>query len=330
MAVIAVASSTATFAAACSTSSGDSKSSTKTALTNIKLGYPSPNAPYAPEELLQSKPTFCDSYGVHVTSTQLSTSVIGNALESGAVQAAFNSTGQFVLGLAADPGATFSIGAAGPIRYYLYGSKDTKSLQDFNGGTIAASSKGSTSDLINRAYLASIGITKFETVYAGSTPAGIELLIAGKVAGLPTSPPLPASATAAGVHIVTDLTNVPAVVPLESLPLAANTAFYQKHHGAIVDLVKCIAAANQYALSHKSAMLPILEKLDEIPASEVEAAYQENKISWALHPYTVDDINDVANTLKKYGLGDTLGKLDPAASANTTIIKAVAGASSAG
>lgn len=313
---------------ACSSSPSASSSTSKPPqqLTDISFAYAAPIAAFAPEEIIAANQSFCDPYGVHVTVSDLSASLISNALVSGEVPVVITASSSLMLAAAQAPSSQVVLGTGGPFVYDFYGSPNTQTISQVAGTSVGATAKGSGTDVANRAVLKEYGITNFKTTYAGNGPAMLALLANNTVSALAYPPPIPTQITADGVHVLKNLATDPNVSPFLLTPVVVNRQFFNSHLSAVKGVLKCIVAADTYAHTNKASTISIIESITKSTAAEATVGYNDNKGAWQLFPWTVSLANKVKTALIQDGLAPTLQSFDPSSIINTQVVKTINGA----
>jgi ABC-type nitrate/sulfonate/bicarbonate transport system substrate-binding protein len=328
--------SVAILLAACSSSpasSGSSSTSTGAgeSLTAVSFAAASPAAVFGPNFVMADNPSMCNKYGVNVSVVKLAPAAAASAQASGQVDMSAEGSGQF-LEAALKFGSVEAVAAQGPVPEDLFGTKEIKTISNFKGTTVGASTQGSTSDLSLRVTLATAGLvvgTDVKETFSGTSSALYGLAQTGRISGMTIEPPLPAAGISAGLHVVESLANIPEVTANAVVPIVVYKPFLQAHPTAVKGVLECFAAAAQIARTNEAQTSAALAKNLEVSSSYAQAAWQQNKQSYEIFPYDAKYANTAIQTLEKYNVV-SFGSFNPSTVINNSVLSGVQGALPAG
>jgi ABC-type nitrate/sulfonate/bicarbonate transport system substrate-binding protein len=323
--------------AACSSSSSTGSSSPSSAsaagkgLTPVTFAAASPAAVFGPNFVMADNPSMCNKYGVSVSVVKLAPAAAGNAQAAGQIDMSAEGSGQF-LAAALKFGSVEAVAAQGPVPEDLFGTNNIKSISDFKGTTVGASTQGSTSDLSLRVVLDQAGLTvgsEVKETFSGTSSALYGLAQTGRISGMTVEPPLPAAGVDAGLHVVKSLADVPAVTANAVVPIVVYKPFLTAHKDAVKGVLECFAAAAQIARTDQAETSAALAKNLEVTDSYAQAAWQQNKQSYEIFPYGKKYATTAIQTLEKYNI-QQFGSFDPATVIDNSLLSGVSGAAPAG
>ena len=328
--VVAMSAAAVLALASCSSNLSSSSSSPKT-LTSITIGVQAPLPIFMPFFVIQENPGICAPYGVNPTFETVTPVSGPPALVSGSVPLQVESNGSFFEEAAKSPSSVTLLGGYGPLAALYWVNKDVKSLKDLAGKTLAATTPGGASDLLDHLVIKLAGLTAgtgpgdVHIDYVGSSQAIIALTTAGRTAGFSAPPPLPSAAVAAGIHTIADLTLYPQAIPLDTLAVVVSGPYYQSHKSAVHGMLACIAHADVYAKANSAATESATEKVLNEPAAYATAAYADNKTTWNIFPFTESLAQAALTDLKAAGLASQV-KGFSFSSDDTTALSGISGA----
>lgn len=312
LAAVVVSAAVALMLASCSSSpsspSSPSSSSSPKTLTSIMVGVQAPLPIFTPFFVIQENPGMCAPYGVNPTFATVTPVSGPPALLSGSVPLQAESNGSFFEEAAKSPSSITLLGGYGPTAAFYWANKDVKALKDLAGKTLAATTPGSASDLLDRLVIKIAGLTAgtgpvdVHIDYAGSAQAIIALTTTGQTAGFSAPPPLPPAALAAGIHTIANLTLYPQAIPLDTLAVVVSGPYFQSHKSAVHGMLACIAHADLYAKANSAAAESAIEKVLNEPPAYATAAYAGNKATWNIFPFTESLAQAALKGLKAAGL----------------------------
>lgn len=261
-----------------------------TTLSPITVGVQAPVPVFAPAYLMQENPGICAAY--HIKPTYATVNPISGppALVGGSVPIQFETNGSFFEQAASSSTSVVLLAGYGPNGVEFWGGKNIHSIAGFKGKTIAAITKGSGTDLLARAVLRAAGLkpdVNVHFVYSGSLGAEIAEGQDGNAAGFIAPPPLPAAATASGLHAIVNLTTDPTAVPLNTLAVVAQGSFFRAHKALVTAFLQCLSHADAIARSNRGATISALESVIGEPPSLAGEAYTFGKSIWNLYPFTI-------------------------------------------
>jgi NitT/TauT family transport system substrate-binding protein len=335
-ATVVVISAVGLASASCSSSSSSSSSPSSSSaspktLTSITVGVQAPLPIFTPFFVIQENPGMCAPYGVNPTFATVNPVSGPPALLSGSVPLQVESNGTFFEAAAKSPSSITLVGGYGPLAANYWVSKDITSLKDLAGKTVAATTPGGASDLLDRLVISLAGLQAgtgpgdVHIDYVGSAQAIIALTTTGRTAGFSDPPPLPPAALAAGIHSIANLTLYPQAIPLDTLAVVASGPYYQSHKAAVHGMLECIAHADVYAKANSAASESAIEKVLNEPAAYATAAYAGNKTTWNIFPFTTSLATAALKDLQTAGFASQV-KGFSFSSDDTTALSGVSGA----
>jgi ABC-type nitrate/sulfonate/bicarbonate transport system substrate-binding protein len=279
LAIGACAASVALAAACSSGSSGSSASSSSSGTPSVTVAYVSTTADQMLANVTESAGLF-KKYGVNVKVEFMDQAAFMPALESGQVQ----------FGLVSAPAAALATINGSPniwvaqfesaLNLSLVANASTKTLKDLNGGSIAISSSGGSSDLLAQLAEQEGGISVKE-VPLGNLQNDLTALESGKVDSAILGPPLTyeLQSKIPGAHVLLDFGDQQDSLPGLGLVAYGSWLSGSGNGATTVKVLKAFVAGIQYYKSNPAAVEKIISKYSGTTSSALVAKSYQAAVS---------------------------------------------------
>jgi ABC-type nitrate/sulfonate/bicarbonate transport system substrate-binding protein len=287
---------------------GGSSSSSAPSITTITYGTTAPVASYLPIWIAQEVPSICAPFGIKVKTVALNHDAGITAAISRSVDFSETSDGSILQAGVKASKSIVAIALTGPKASGIFGTKDIKTLADFKGKTLAATSIGSTSDIHIRLAMKDAGLTRddYKVVYTTSQQAMTSLAVTGHASGFPLVPPLPPAVDGHGFHQLQGNATPGTPDALVSADgIITNPGWAKSHASVVTGLIKCMDAAVTYLTddSHAAERDAALVKYVGIKPEAAEATYTVNKGAYLpIAPFDITAANTIISTLTDIGI----------------------------
>jgi ABC-type nitrate/sulfonate/bicarbonate transport system substrate-binding protein len=283
-------------------------SSAPVSITTVTYGTTAPVASYLPIWMAQEVPSICAPFGIKVKTVALNHDAGITAAISKSVDFSETSDGSILQAGVKASKSIVAIALTGPKASGIFGAADIKTLADFKGKTLSATSIGSTSDIHIRLAMKDAGLSRndYKVVYTTSQQAMTSLAVTGHASGFPLVPPLPPAIDGHGFHQLQG--NPPAGTPdalVSADGIITNPDWAKSHASVVTGLIKCMDAAVTYLNddSHASERDAALVKYVGIKQADAESTYQINKGAYLpIAPFDITAANTIISTLTDIGI----------------------------
>lgn len=302
-----------------------------TEIVDVDVAYTAPVAAFTPMMLLADDPDMCAEFGVRPAVQQVQPNIGRTALLTGEISIVLQGSGSFILSASEAPGDTVAIAATGPLPNALFASPDIESIEDLAGGTVGATTAGTTGDLVIRTKLAEAGLTipdDVNIVFAGNSGALVTLAAAGEIDAFGLVPPLPAEAEEAGFHALEDISAQEAVRAILSSTFVANKGFADENPDAVVGFLECFLAAAERGRTDPEGTIEVIAETLQLDAETAQGAYDVNDEAWTLFDFTTEDAEFVVEALERAEQGGSVDAFDPDTAIDPTYLEDAQGAGS--
>lgn len=252
----------------------------KQPLKKITYGTIGNVAEYAPIFLAEEEDYWKD-FGLEVEYVSLLPSAAVAALINGDVD--LLGGGPSVVDAALKTDRIKIIGTQARFAFSIYTQPDVNTLEDLKGKTIGVTQKNSSTDMVLKTTLATVGYKAgidYQILYSGNSAGNMAALNEKKLDGAVLSVPTTFKADDLGLKQLADLTKTKGTMGFYGI-MAVNTAYAEKNPDVIISFLKAFEYAVEQAKSNKEQTMKAIGKFtkaDDVSVSE--RSYDISKNLW--------------------------------------------------